>query len=335
MATSIPRRALRFGVGAALFGVSWRVARAEEIPDYEERVFRWANGADDRLRLPVRADHAGRHVRHGAGGGDRRVPRGPPSARRSRVLAAGTAAWYGAKLAKPLGGRERPVGVLGDDVRLREGIEGDLGWVSGHTCVATTHGVRPGRGAPRLDQAVAGRDRRHHGVRPHVRGRAPPPRSRRRRGPRDDAVGRDAGAARGLDDGRGLLRRRPQHAPGDETEHHRRRARRGTTSRSSDRTARGSRPRRPRSRSSPRCDARPPTWTRSPPRRNRRCAPCCAPGRRCRDGTPAPSGTDPSAARSQRSAAPAAGRSACSRGTTRRAPRRSRAQPPGSRAWRC
>ncbi len=137
MATSIPRRALRFGVGAALFGVSWRAARAEEIPPYEERAFRWANEADDRLRLPVRAImQAGTFATVPAVAavaflaGRRRLA--------LTVLAAGTAAWYGAKLAKPLGGRERPVGVLGDDVRLREGIEGDLGWVSGHTCVATT-----------------------------------------------------------------------------------------------------------------------------------------------------------------------------------------------------
>jgi glycosyltransferase 2 family protein len=49
----------------------------------------------------------------------------------------GTIAWVGAKLAKPLGGRARPRGVL-RDVTIREGIEGDLGWVSGHTAVATT-----------------------------------------------------------------------------------------------------------------------------------------------------------------------------------------------------
>ena len=55
MTTSIPRRVLRFGAGAALFGISWAEAQAETLPAYEERVFRWANGADDRLQLPVRA----------------------------------------------------------------------------------------------------------------------------------------------------------------------------------------------------------------------------------------------------------------------------------------
>jgi undecaprenyl-diphosphatase len=137
MATSIPRRLLRFGAGAALFGVSWAEAQAETLPAYEERVFRWANGADDRLQIPVRAI-----MQAGTFGTVPAVAAVAFLAGRRRlaitVLAAGTAAWYGAKAAKPLGGRERPVGVLGEDVRLREGIQGDLGWVSGHTCVATT-----------------------------------------------------------------------------------------------------------------------------------------------------------------------------------------------------
>jgi undecaprenyl-diphosphatase len=55
----------------------------------------------------------------------------------ARLAVGGTIAWVGAKLAKPFGGRARPQGVL-PDVTIREGIEGDLGWVSGHTAVATT-----------------------------------------------------------------------------------------------------------------------------------------------------------------------------------------------------
>jgi membrane-associated phospholipid phosphatase len=55
----------------------------------------------------------------------------------ARLAVGGTMAWVGAKLAKPFGGRARPQGVL-PDVTIREGIEGDLGWVSGHTAVATT-----------------------------------------------------------------------------------------------------------------------------------------------------------------------------------------------------
>ena len=53
------------------------------------------------------------------------------------LVVGGTIAWVGAKLAKPFGGRARPEGVL-PDVAIRERIQGDLGWVSGHTAVATT-----------------------------------------------------------------------------------------------------------------------------------------------------------------------------------------------------
>lgn len=62
-------------------------------------------------------------------------------------------AWVGAKLAKPFGGRERPEGVL-HDVRIRERIEGDLGWVSGHTAVATTLAFVAGQELPRPARPV-------------------------------------------------------------------------------------------------------------------------------------------------------------------------------------
>ena len=95
MATSIPRRVLRFGAGAALFGVSWAEAQTETIPAYEERVFRWANGADDRLQIPVRAV-----MQAGTFGTVPAVAAVAFLAGRRRlaltVLAAGTAAWYGA-----------------------------------------------------------------------------------------------------------------------------------------------------------------------------------------------------------------------------------------------
>lgn len=131
------RRILRFGAGAALLGISYAEVRRDEPPDYEERVFRWANGADDRIRVPVRAImQAGTLITVPIVAaicllaGRRRLA--------LRALVAGTAAWLGAKAIKPVGGRDRPAGVLGDDVVLREGIEGDLGWVSGHTAVATS-----------------------------------------------------------------------------------------------------------------------------------------------------------------------------------------------------
>jgi undecaprenyl-diphosphatase len=58
----------------------------------------------------------------------------------AELAVGGTAAWLVAKAVKPLGGRPRPRGVL-EDVHEREGIAGDLGWVSGHTAVATTLGL--------------------------------------------------------------------------------------------------------------------------------------------------------------------------------------------------
>jgi membrane-associated phospholipid phosphatase len=65
----------------------------------------------------------------------------------------GTIAWMGAKLAKPFGGRARPQGVL-PNVTIREGIEGDLGWVSGHTAVATTLAFIAGEELPRAARPV-------------------------------------------------------------------------------------------------------------------------------------------------------------------------------------
>jgi undecaprenyl-diphosphatase len=137
MAASRLRRIARFCCGAGLFLASRDEVVGGQLPGYEERIFRRANGADDRLRVPVRVImQAGTFATVPAIAaiaflsGRRRLAR--------NLLLAGTAAWYGAKAAKPLGGRERPQGVLGDEVRIREGIEGDLGWVSGHTTVATT-----------------------------------------------------------------------------------------------------------------------------------------------------------------------------------------------------
>jgi glycosyltransferase 2 family protein len=143
---SIPRRALRFGIGSALFLVSLAEARGGRLPAYEELIFRRVNGASDRLRVPVRAVmQAGTFATVPAVAavalltGRRRLA--------ASLLAAGTAAWLTAKAAKPLGGRARPAGVLGG-VRIREGITGDLGWVSGHTAVATTLAVVAGDATP-------------------------------------------------------------------------------------------------------------------------------------------------------------------------------------------
>jgi membrane-associated phospholipid phosphatase len=152
MRISNSRRALRFGLGSALFLGSLAEARGGRMPAYEERIFRGANGASDRLRVPVRAImQAGTFAT---------VPTVAAAARlagrrrlAASLLAAGTAAWLGAKAAKPLAGRARPDAVLAG-VRVRERITGDLGWVSGHMAVATTL-VSVGRGAvPRWGRPV-------------------------------------------------------------------------------------------------------------------------------------------------------------------------------------
>lgn len=116
--------------------VSRTEARRPQIPAYEMEVFRRVNGASDRIRVPVRTV-----MQAGTFGtvpavsvlallfGRRRLAAG--------LALGGTIAWVGAKVAKPFGGRQRPQAIL-PDVTIRESIQGDLGWVSGHTAVATT-----------------------------------------------------------------------------------------------------------------------------------------------------------------------------------------------------
>jgi membrane-associated phospholipid phosphatase len=125
-----------FAAGALLFEGSRLLARRSGVSTAEERLFRISNDADDALRVPVRAVmQAGTFVTvpitavAAAFAGRRRLA--------VELGLAGTSAWLLAKVAKPLGGRPRPDAVL-EGVRLREGIAGDLGWVSGHTAVATT-----------------------------------------------------------------------------------------------------------------------------------------------------------------------------------------------------
>ena len=119
-----------------LFLVSRAEARRTELPAYEVALFRRINGASDRIRVPVRTI-----MQAGTFG---TVPAVSVLAwlfGRNRLAASlavgGTIAWVGAKVAKPFGGRQRPKAVL-PDVATREPIQGDLGWVSGHTAVATT-----------------------------------------------------------------------------------------------------------------------------------------------------------------------------------------------------
>ncbi|HET7237374.1 MAG TPA: phosphatase PAP2 family protein [Actinomycetota bacterium] len=149
------RRIGRFALGAGLVAASWAEARSGKLPGYEEQLFRAVNGASDRIRVPVRAVmQAGTFITVPIAAtvafltGRRRLA--------AKLLVGGTIAWFGAKAAKPLGGRERPKGVLGDDVILREQIEGDLGWVSGHTAVATTLAFAAGEELPGWTRPVLG-----------------------------------------------------------------------------------------------------------------------------------------------------------------------------------
>jgi len=151
--TARARRIGRFALGAGLFLVSLVEARSGELPEYEERLFRQINGATDRIRVPVRSI-----MQAGTFGTVPGVSVLAFLAGRKRLAASlavgGTIAWVGAKLAKPFGGRARPQGVL-PDVTVREGIEGDLGWVSGHTAVATTLAFVAAEELPRATPVLA------------------------------------------------------------------------------------------------------------------------------------------------------------------------------------
>ena len=149
---SSPRHALRFGLGSALFLGSFVEAKGGRLPAYEERFFRSVNETSDRIRVPVRVImQAGTFATVPAVAtvaflaGRRRLA--------ASLLVSGTTAWLGAKAAKPLAGRARPDTVL-EDVRVREGITGDLGWASGHMAVATTLACVGGDAVPRWARPV-------------------------------------------------------------------------------------------------------------------------------------------------------------------------------------
>ena len=131
-----PSRGLRSFGGGALLLASLAESAGGRVPAYEERLFRAVNGSDDRLRVPVRTV-----MQAGTFGTVPAVTTLAWIARRRelavRLALGGTAAWLLAKAVKSLASRARPRGIL-EGVRIREAIEGDLGWVSGHTAVATT-----------------------------------------------------------------------------------------------------------------------------------------------------------------------------------------------------
>ncbi len=140
--------------GLVLFESSRLVARHRGIHPVEEAAFRAANGAPDGLRLPVRAVmQAGTFGTVPtlalllALGGRRRLA--------AQIATGGTTAWVLAKAAKPLAGRPRP-GVVLKGVHKREPIEGDLGWVSGHTAVSTTLAWTLGPAVPTAARPLLG-----------------------------------------------------------------------------------------------------------------------------------------------------------------------------------
>jgi membrane-associated phospholipid phosphatase len=141
------RDAALFAAGAVLFVGSRVLVIREGITPREEEIFRAANGTTDAVRIPVRSV-----MQMGTFATVPAVTVAALLAGRRELAAAlglgGTAAWLLAKWAKPLGGRARPAFLL-HDVRTREGIEGDLGWVSGHTAVATTVAATTWVGGPR------------------------------------------------------------------------------------------------------------------------------------------------------------------------------------------
>ena len=150
-----------FLAGAGLFGVSLVLARRPGIDPTEEAIFRAANDAPDGITIPVRSVmQMGTFVtvpvrsvmQMGTFGTVPVLSAVALLARKPRMAAAlgigGTAAWVLAKQAKRLGGRPRPEGIL-TDVRTREKINGDLGWPSGHTAVATSIAVTAWHETPR------------------------------------------------------------------------------------------------------------------------------------------------------------------------------------------
>jgi len=123
-------------VGAATaLAVSAAQARTRRVDHAEERVFRAVNEAPAWLHAPVwgvmQAGSLGAVFVVAAAVRSRRDDTA------TRVLLAGTAAWCGAKVLKPLVGRGRPDAYL-DDVIVRGPVQSGLGFPSGHAAVATT-----------------------------------------------------------------------------------------------------------------------------------------------------------------------------------------------------
>ncbi len=120
---------------AAICATATRRARTREVGPTEEWIFRSFNDAPDALHPPVWAV-----MQFGSLGAvfvTAGLMRPTAPSRAAAVAVAGTAAWGGVKLVKPLVGRGRPQEHL-DGVNVRGQPQTGLGFPSGHAAVATT-----------------------------------------------------------------------------------------------------------------------------------------------------------------------------------------------------
>lgn len=133
---------------------SARIASRHGVGSVEERVFRSANDAPDRLHLPVWAVMQSGSLAAVVVLSALRARR--PEDRRLAVTMAmvGTAVWGGVKLLKPAVGRGRPAHHLAD-VRVRGHEQSGLGYPSGHAAVSLTLALLSTSGRPTAERATA------------------------------------------------------------------------------------------------------------------------------------------------------------------------------------
>jgi undecaprenyl-diphosphatase len=138
--------------GAALLVGSGRLAR-EELTDEEVSTFRALNEQSDAMRDAAWALMLGGTfgaVPAAAGlallTGHRRLA--------LELAVGGSAAYVLAKAVKPVVGRARPHGLL-RDVRFRDEIGGNEGWISGHAAVSTSLALIAAPELPRAGRVAA------------------------------------------------------------------------------------------------------------------------------------------------------------------------------------
>jgi undecaprenyl-diphosphatase len=144
-----PRTVIPVLCATVALGETARRARTKQVDSREERLFRAVNGAPERLRGPAWLVMQAGSL--GAVFGVAWLLRPCGDSRAERALVAGTAAWSGAKLMKPLVGRGRPADHIGN-VNIRGGAQSGSGYPSGHAAVAATLALvaTPSGGRPRV-----------------------------------------------------------------------------------------------------------------------------------------------------------------------------------------